>query len=127
MACTLPRKDWATLLHFYYRYHYLLITNYLTIKLHVTYNSSACREYLAKNHLSFPSAPCWVRHSYLSKVLPLIPYTCGSSHDYYSGLIMWRHKNSRGKCWVVSQQALFFHAFLARHEDFYDAHIKGSN
>jgi hypothetical protein len=30
---------------------------------------SACREYLAENHLSFPSAPRWVRHSYLSKGL----------------------------------------------------------
>ena len=37
---------------------------------------------------------------------------------------MWTHKHSRGKCWVVSQQALFFNAFLARHDDFNDAHIK---
>ena len=33
-------------------------------------------------------------------------------HDYYSRLIMWTHKNSRYKYWVVSQQALFFNAFL---------------
>src|SRR3954465_14344395 len=26
------------------------------------------------------SAPHWVRHSYLSKVLRYTPYTCGSSH-----------------------------------------------
>ena len=45
-------------------------------------------------------------------------------HDYYSSLIMWTHKNSRGKYWVVSQQALFFNAFLARHDDDNDAHIK---
>ena len=43
----------------------LLVTNYLAIKLLVTYNFSACREYLAENHLSFPSAPRWVRQSYL--------------------------------------------------------------
>ena len=30
---------------------------------------SACREYLTENSLSFPSAPRWVRHSYLSKGL----------------------------------------------------------
>jgi hypothetical protein len=32
-----------------------------------------------QNHLSTPSAPCWVQHSYLSKVLRYTPYTCGSS------------------------------------------------
>ena len=40
---------------------------------------SACREYHAENHFSFPSDPHWVRHTYLSKGLWLIPYTCGSS------------------------------------------------
>ena len=48
-------------------------------------------------------------------------------HDYYSSTIMWIHKNSKGKYWVVSQQALFFIAFLARHDDFNDAHIKDKN
>ena len=48
-------------------------------------------------------------------------------HDYHSSLIMWTHKNSRGKYWVVSQQALFFIAFLARHDEFNDAHIKDKN
>ena len=52
-----------------YRYRYLLVTNYLAIKLLVTDNFSACRNYLAENHLSFPSAPHWVRRSYLSKGL----------------------------------------------------------
>ena len=33
-------------------------------------------------------------------------------------------QNSRGKYWVVSQQALFFNAFLARHDDDNDARIK---
>src|SRR3989337_4170896 len=82
LACPLPQNDWATLLHFCYRYRYLLVTNYLAIKLLVTYNFSTCREYLAENYLSFPSAPRWVRYSYLSKGLRLIPYTCGSSVDW---------------------------------------------
>src|SRR3989337_110765 len=51
----------------------------LLSKLSVTATFSTCREYLAENRLSFPSAPRWVRHSYLSKELRLIPYTCGSS------------------------------------------------
>ena len=63
------KKVWATLLHLVY-FHYLLpVTNYLITKLSVTDNFSACREYLAENRLSFPSAPRWVRHSYLSKGL----------------------------------------------------------
>src|SRR3989337_3067443 len=73
LACPLPQKDWATLLHFIYHYRYLSVTNYLAIKLPVTDYFSACRKYLAKNHLSFPSAPRWVRHSYLSTGLRLIP------------------------------------------------------
>ena len=48
-------------------------------------------------------------------------------HDYYSSTIMWTHKNSKDKYWVVSQQALFFNAFLARHDDDNDAHIKDKN
>ena len=40
---------------------------------------------------------------------------------------MWTHKNSKGKYWVVSQQALFFNAFLARHDDFNDVHIEDKN
>ena len=48
-------------------------------------------------------------------------------HDYYSSIIMCTHKNSKGKYWVVSQQALFFNAFLARHDDDNDAHIKDKN
>ena len=63
------KKDWATLLHFCYHYYYLLVTNYLAIKLSVIDNFSACRKYLTENHLSFPSAPRWVRHSYLLKEL----------------------------------------------------------
>ena len=46
---------------------------------------------------------------------------------YYSTIIMWTRKNGRGKYWVVSQQALFFNTFLARHDDANDAHIKDKN
>ena len=66
-----------------YNFYLLLVTSYLVIKLLVTDNFSACRKNLAENRLSFPSAPHCVWHSYLSKGLRLIPYTCGSSsrHD----------------------------------------------
>src|SRR4051812_37256572 len=50
-----------------YYYRYLLVTNYLAIKLLPTYSFSTCRHYLTENYLSFPSAPRWVRHYYLSK------------------------------------------------------------
>ena len=63
------KKDWAILLHLIYFYYLLPVTNYLITKLSVTDNFSACREYLTENRLSFPSAPRWVRHSYLSKGL----------------------------------------------------------
>src|SRR3954471_5156677 len=63
------KKDWATLLHFICTCYSLLVTNYLITKLSVTDNFSACREYLTENRLSFPSAPRWVRHYYLSKGL----------------------------------------------------------
>ena len=53
------KKDWATLLHLSYFIYLLPVTIYLIIKLSVTDNFSACREYLAENHLSFPSAPRW--------------------------------------------------------------------
>ena len=39
----------------------------------VTYNFSTCTHYLTENHLSFPSPPCWVQHSYLSKRAPIDP------------------------------------------------------
>ena len=80
------KKDWATLLHLIYFYYLLPVTNYLITKLSVTDNFSAWREYLTENCLSFPSAPCWVRHSYLSKGLRQIPYTCGSSR-LFSGTV----------------------------------------
>ena len=80
------KRDWATLLHLFYYCYLLLATNHLITQLSVTDNFSACRFYLAENHLSDPSAPRWVRHSYLSKGLRLIPYTCGSSR-LFSGAV----------------------------------------
>ena len=59
------KKDWDTLLHLIYFCYLLPVTNYLATKLSVIDNFSACRKYLAENRLSFPSAPQWVRHSYL--------------------------------------------------------------
>ena len=73
------KNDWATVLHLAYFFYLLPVTNYLITKLSVTDNFSACREYLTKNCLSFPSTPRWVRRSYLSKRPRLTPYTCGSS------------------------------------------------
>ena len=63
------KKYWAILLHFIYFYYLLLVTIYLITKLYVIDNFSAFRKYLAENHLSFPYAPHWVRHSYLLKGL----------------------------------------------------------
>ena len=80
------KKDWATLLHFIYFCYLLLVTNYLIIKLSVTYNFSACREYLAENRLSFPSAPRWVRHSYLLKGLDRSPILVGHQDSFLAPL-----------------------------------------
>ena len=71
------KKDWAILLHLIYFYFLLLVTNYLITKLSVTYNFSACRENLTENRLSFPSAPRWVRHYYLSKDYDRSPILVG--------------------------------------------------
>ena len=84
------KKDWATLLHLVtlvtcYLLQIILLSNYLSKLLY-----SACREYLAENRLSIPSAPRWVRHSYLSKGLQLIPYTCGRrwwAHHARGGMV----------------------------------------
>ena len=46
----------------------ILLPNYSA-----TYNFSTCRHYLTENYLSFPSAPRWVRHSYLSKRATIDP------------------------------------------------------
>ena len=53
------KKDWATLLHLIYFSYLFLVTIYLITKLSVTTHFRTCREYLAENRLSFPSAPRW--------------------------------------------------------------------
>ena len=80
------KKDWATLLHFIYFFYLLLVTNYLITKLSVTDNFSACREHLTENRLSFPSAPCWVRHSYLSKSYDRSPTLVGHQDSFRAPL-----------------------------------------
>ena len=62
------KKDWATLLHFIYFCYLLLVTIYPITKLLLPL-ISVLAENLTENRLSFPSAPRWVRHSYLSKGL----------------------------------------------------------
>ena len=61
-------------------------TFHLTTPSLVTATFSACNYYLAENSLSEPSSPRWVRHSYLSKRIWLIPYNCGSSR-LFSGAV----------------------------------------
>ena len=68
-AYPLLHKGLGHLAALYLLYLLLLITIYLITKLSITYYFSACRENLTENRLSFPSAPRWVRHSYLSKGL----------------------------------------------------------
>ena len=75
---------------------------------------STARSY--KLHPSLPKGSTW--HFIETKTI---------KHGYYSSIIMWTHKKSKDKYWVVSQQALFFNAFLARHDDDNDAHIKDKN
>ena len=66
----------------------LLVTHYnLSYQtLSVTYNFSACRENLTENRLSFPSAPRWVRHSYLSKGLDRSPIFVGHQDSFLAPL-----------------------------------------
>ena len=76
--------------------------------------------FLQQDHINFhPSLPKGLTRNFIE--------TKAIIHDYYSSLIMWTHKNCKDKYWVVSQQALFFNAFLARHDDNNDAHIKDKN
>ena len=62
---------------FFYFCYLLLVTTYPITKLSVTTYFSTCREYLVENRLSFPSAPHWVRHSYLSNGLDRSPILVG--------------------------------------------------
>ena len=52
-----------------------------TFPLHF-YSDLLNQKYFAEKLLSFPSAPHWVRHSYLSKEATTIPYTCGLSRPF---------------------------------------------
>ena len=76
------KKDWSILPHLIYFYYLLPVTNYLVTKLFVTDNFSACREYVTENCLSFPSAPHWVRHSYLSKSYGRSPTLLGHQDSF---------------------------------------------
>ena len=74
----------------------------------------------------------WTESSQLSSTLSqrlylVLYWNKSNKHNYYSSIIMWTDKNSKDKYWVVSQQALFFNAFLARHDDGNDAHKKDKN
>ena len=80
------KKDWATLLHLIYFCYLLLLTNYLITNLSVIDNFSACREYLTENCLSFPSAPRWARHSYLSKRYDRSPTLVGHQDSFLAPL-----------------------------------------
>ena len=79
---SLLQKGWDILLHLIYFYYLLLVRNYLITKLSVTDNFSALREYLIENCLSFPSAPRWVRHSYLSKSYDRSPTLVGHQDSF---------------------------------------------
>ena len=68
-------RDWATCCTVATTCYFSLATFHLTTPSLVTATFSPCSYYLAENRLSEPSAPRWVRHSYLSKGLRLIPDT----------------------------------------------------
>ena len=67
----------------------MLLPNYS-----VTYNFSTCRHYLAENHLSVPSAPRWVRHSYLSKKATIDPM-----YLWVIKAIFWHHCRGVKRSW----------------------------
>ena len=101
--------------------HFLKIQNFITLQkistiLLVDIKVSVFAHNQVNYHPHYPKGFTW--HSIETKAI---------KHDYYSSIIMRTHKNSRGKYWVVSQQALSFNAFLARHDDFNDARIKDKN
>ena len=83
----------------------ILLSNYSA-----TYNFSTCRHYLTENYLSFPSAPRWVRHSYLSKGLRFDPYTCGPSR-LFSGTIA-REWSAFGKEKLILHTEIYCHLLL---------------
>ena len=119
------KKNWAILLHLIYFYYVLLVTNYLITKLAITDNFSACREYLAENCISFPSAPRWVRNSYLLKSydrsptlvghqpLPQVPHCnrlwrlCTSPAKQMESYFI---SNACSRCFQASQEILLLHS-----------------
>ena len=80
------KKDWASLLHLVYFFYLLPVMNYLITKPSVIDNFIACREYLAKNYLSFLLLLAGFDTLTYREELKLIPYTCGSSR-LYSGAV----------------------------------------
>src|SRR6266536_1001910 len=65
----------------------ILLSNYPT-----TYSFSTCKHYPTENYLSFPSAPRWVRHSYLSK------------RDTIDPLYLWVIRHGRDRRGVTRQR-----------------------
>ena len=88
------KRDWATLLHRFYFFYLLLATNHLTTQSLITDNFSACRYFLAENHLSDPSAPRWVRHSYLPKRATIDPL-----YLWVIKAIFWRRCRGVKRLW----------------------------
>ena len=86
LACRLPQKDWATLLHFIYHYRYFLVTNYLAIKLLVTDILVLAEITLLKTTCHFLLLLIGFDTLTYQKDLQLIPYTCGSSR-LFSGAV----------------------------------------
>ena len=88
------KKDWDTLLHFIYLNCMLPVTNYLITKLFVTYNFSACREYLTEKPLiiSFCSP--------LGLTLLLIEWTTiDPLHLWVMKTILWRRCRGVKRLW----------------------------
>ena len=90
------KKDCSTLLNLIYFHCLLPVTNYLITKPPVTYNFSACREYLTENRLSFPFAPHWVRHSYLSKRTKIDPL-----YLWVMKTLLWRRCQGVKRLWYA--------------------------
>src|SRR6266496_3685668 len=67
----------------------ILLSNYPT-----TYNFSTCKHYLTENYLSFPSAPRWVRHYYLSKRAKIDPL-----YLWVIKAIFWRRCRGVKRLW----------------------------
>ena len=81
LACPLPQKNWASLLHFCYYYCYLLVTNYISC-----YQTTPLLTILALADITLLKTTCHfllllVGFDTLTyrKGLQLTPYTCGSS------------------------------------------------